>query len=118
LPPMLEDDAEVARRLEQLAPLADRPNVAVKIGPLPCYTAQDPPYPRLQLALARVLGWFGAARVFWCSDLSRLPGSYGDLVGFYRRELTFLSPADRELLLGRALVGWLGWPVPGRPGRA
>lgn len=106
-------DAEVGLRVEQLADVARRPNVAVKAGSIPCYTTESYPYPMMQGYLRRVVELFGAHRVFWASDVSRLPCSYATLVRFFRTELSFLDDEERSLVLGRGLLDWLGWQLPG-----
>jgi uncharacterized protein Smg (DUF494 family) len=55
---------------------------------------------------------FGERRVFWGSDLSRLPWPYRDLVAFFR-DLDVLSADEREWVLGRGVTEWLGWTGPG-----
>jgi L-fuconolactonase len=105
-------DAEVGRRVEDLAPLADRPNIAVKAGSIPCYTTESYPYPAMQGYLRRVVDLFGAHRVFWASDVTRLPCDYSMLVRFFATELSFLDDKERELVLGRGLCEWLDWRLP------
>ncbi len=110
LPPaQLLDEGALHARLGGLEPLARLDNVAVKIGPIPCYTAEPYPYPAFQRHLQRIIDWFGAARVFWASDLTRLPCPYADLVRFYLDELDFLDDDARELILGRGVLQWLRW---------
>jgi L-fuconolactonase len=105
-------DAEVGARIEDLAPLADRPNIAVKAGSIPCYTTESYPYPVMQGYLRRVVELFGARRVCWASDISRLPCDYATLVRFWATELSFLDGQERELVLGRGLCEWLDWRLP------
>jgi hypothetical protein len=33
----------------------------------------------------------------------------------FTEELPWLSGRDRELVMGRAVCDWLGWPLPPRP---
>ncbi|HEX5404582.1 MAG TPA: amidohydrolase family protein [Pseudonocardiaceae bacterium] len=101
-------DAEVGRRVEDLVPLADRPNIAVKAGSIPCYTTESYPYPAMRGYLRRVVDLFGASRVCWASDISRLPCDYATLVRFFATE-PFLDDDERELVLGRGLCEWLDW---------
>ena len=44
---------------------------------------------------------FGADRVFWGSDLTRLPGSYRECITMFTEELDFLSDVDIEATMGR-----------------
>ena len=59
--------------------------------------------------LAQVLDAFGPARVFWGSDLSRLPGTYSDLVALFRDELPFLTGDALYAGMGQSLFDWIGW---------
>lgn len=110
--PTAARDAEVGARVEDLALVAGLPNVAVKAGSIPCYTTQPYPYPLMQGHLRRVVELFGGRRVFWASDVSRLPCDYATLVRFFRTELPFLDDEQRSSILGRGLLDWLGWQLP------
>jgi hypothetical protein len=56
-----------------------------------------------------LVGAFGADRVFFGSDLSRLPCGYEQLVDVFVNHLPELTSEQRRLVLGDALAGWLGW---------
>jgi L-fuconolactonase len=108
LSPELRDDAirpGVAETLE----LADLPNVSVMASSLPCFTTQQYPFTNVHEAIQRVVGAYGAERVFWGSDLSRIPCSYPDAVNLFTKELDFLSPEQLRLVMGDALGEWFGW---------
>lgn len=102
-------DAAVAPEIAELVALAGLPNVSVKLTALPCYSTEPAPYPALHPFLRQLHEAFGAERLFWGSDLSRLRGSYADLVRLFRNDLDFLSPADVEAVMGRSVRAWLGW---------
>lgn len=110
--PTLARDAEVVARVKDLERVAHLANVAVKASSIPCYTTQAYPYPLMQSCLRRVVELFGARRVFWASDLSRLPCDYATLVRFFQTELAFLDDEQRSLILGRGLLEWLDWRLP------
>jgi predicted TIM-barrel fold metal-dependent hydrolase len=103
-------DEAVNDAVKDLALLADLPNIAVKADCLPSYVSEDYPYPGLQRVIREVVDIFGAKRVFWGSDLSRLPGTYGQVVKLFTEE-TGLSADDLEWIMGRGLSEWLGWPL-------
>jgi len=107
LPPGVTDDA-VAPHIDELVALADLENVCVKASAVPNASTQDYPYPSLQPYLRRVFEAFGPDRVFWGSDLSRLRGTYPDVVRLFREELG-LSEAESDLVMGGALGRWLDW---------
>ncbi len=108
LPPGVTDEA-VAPHIADLVALAQLDNVCVKASAVPNASTEDYPYPSLHPHLRRVLAAFGADRVFWGSDLSRLRGTYPDLVRLFREDLG-LSEGPRDLVMGGALARWLDWP--------
>jgi L-fuconolactonase len=105
-----KDDAAFAD-LANLLALARRPNVAAKTSALPCFSSEPYPYRNLHSYLREVFDAFGPRRMFWGTDLTRLPCSYRQAVTMFTEELAWLSRADLELVMGRALCDWLGWPV-------
>lgn len=97
------------RLLSELSPLlalARHANVAAKCSALPCYVNEPPPFPTAQAALRITLAAFGAERVLWGSDLSRLPYPLETWVGAVGAAL---SDDDREWIMGRSARVWLDW---------
>lgn len=92
--------------------LARLDNVALKATCLPVLVGESYPFPTLQECIRVVVDEFGAGRIFWGSDLHRLPCPYSELVRFFREELSFLDFGDRMKVLGEGLLSWLNW----RPG--
>jgi L-fuconolactonase len=99
---------EVMRSVDQLSVLAELPNVAVKASALPCYTNEPPPFPAALGLIETVVSRFGAARVFWGSDLTRLPCRYEEWVRAVAEGPLSITDDQRRLVLGDALLGWLG----------
>ena len=104
-------DEAAFRHLPQLLALAKRPNVAVKTTSLPSYTTEPYPFRNLQEPIRRIVEAFGPERAFWGTDITRLPVPYRQAVTPFTEALPFLSDRDKELVMGRALCDWLGWPV-------
>ena len=102
-------DAAIAPEIASLVALAGLDNVSVKTTAAPCYSTEPYPYPALHPFLRQLYDAFGPERLFWGSDLSRLRGSYPDLVRLFREGLDFLSPADVEAVMGRSVLAWLDW---------
>jgi L-fuconolactonase len=102
-------DAAVGPEIAKLVALAERDNVSVKTTAAPCYSTEPYPYPALHPFLRQLYDAFGPERLFWGSDLSRLRGSYPDLVRLFREDLDFLSPADVEAVMGGSVLRWLDW---------
>src|SRR5258706_11001818 len=104
-------DAAAVADLPSLLALPHRPNVAVKASGRPGLATERYPYRNLHAYLRQVFDAFVPARVFWGTDLTRLPCSYREAVTMFTEELPWLAPADREQVMGRAPCAWLGWPV-------
>ena len=104
----LRDD-EAFADLDDVLALARRPNVAVKVSSLPSYSSEQYPFPGLHKHLRRVYDAFGARRMLWGTDYSRLPVPYEDCLRLFTEALDFLSPDDRAWIVGRATREWVGW---------
>ena len=104
-------DGEAFRHLDSVLALAKRPNVAVKVSCLPYYTTDKYPFRALQPYIRRVYDAFGPKRMFWGSDLSRLPCSYRQSLTYLSEEIPWLAAGDKEWILGRGLCEWLGWKI-------
>ena len=102
-------DAAIGPEIAQLVALAELDNVSVKATAAPCYSTEPYPYPALHPFLRKLYDAFGPDRLFWGSDLSRLRGSYADLVRLFREELDFLSGADGDAVMGGSVLRWLDW---------
>jgi L-fuconolactonase len=100
--------SELTRSVDQLSVLADTPNAAVKASALPCFTNESSPFPEALGLMESVISRFGAERVFWGSDLTRLPCRYEEWVRAVAEGPLGISDDQRRLVLGDALLGWLG----------
>lgn len=100
---------ELRRSAGELIQLARFENVAVKASALPCAIDEAFPFPALHTPIEIVVEAFGAQRVFWGSDLTRLPCSYRDCVDLFRHALEFLTYDEKEWILGRGVMDWIGW---------
>lgn len=94
---------------QALVDLARHPNVAVKASALPCAALDAYPYRSVHEPLRRIFDAFGPRRLFWGSDLTRLPCSYRQAVTMFTEELPWLRGDDLDLVMGDALRAWLGW---------
>ena len=106
-----KDDAAFAD-LPHLLALAKRPNVAVKASALPCCSTEPYPYRGLHTHLRQVFDAFGPRRVFWGTDWTRLPCTWRQAITLFTEDLPWLSAADKDWIMGRAVCEWLGWPLP------
>jgi len=106
-----KDDAAWESLPEMLA-LAKYPNVAVKATGAPSYSSQPYPFRNLHDHLRRIYDAFGPARLFWGTDITRMPCSWRQCVTLFTEELPWLRGRDQELVMGRAVCEWLGWKHP------
>jgi L-fuconolactonase len=104
-------DEEAFKDLDQLLALAKRPNVAAKATIMPFYTADAYPYKSLHPYIRRVYDAFGPKRLFWGTDLSRLPCTYRQGVTMFTEEIPWLTADDKEWIMGRGVCEWLGWKI-------
>jgi predicted TIM-barrel fold metal-dependent hydrolase len=105
---MLKDAAAMTHMPELLA-LAKLPNVAVKATGAPGYSAEAYPFPKMQTYLRQIYDAFGPRRVFWGTDITKMPCSWRQCVTMFTEELPWLNEADRRLVMGEALCAWWGW---------
>lgn len=94
--------------IEPLLGLARYPNVAVKASALPAAVAEPFPFRSVWEPLRQVVEAFGPKRVFWGSDLTRLPCTYTECVAFVN-ELPWMDEQTRAWFMGRGLLEWLDW---------
>ena len=97
--------------LANLLALARHPNIAAKASALPRYSSESYPYRRLHAPLEQVFEAFGPQRFFWGTDMTGIPCTYRQAATLFTEELSWLKGADLELVMGRALCDWLGWPI-------
>jgi L-fuconolactonase len=103
-------NAAAFEHLPQLLMLAGYRHIAVKVGGFPAYSTIDAyPYPSLHGHLRRVYDAFGPQRMFWASDLSRMPCTYREVVTLFTDGVPWLSEADKRLIMGESVCRWLDW---------
>ncbi len=91
--------------------LAKYPNVAIKATGAPSYSSEAYPFRNLHTRLRQIYDAFGPARMFWGTDITRMPCSWRQCVTLFAEELPWLRGRDRELVMGRAICDWLGWNI-------
>lgn len=105
--PQADQETRQAELAQTLA-IADCANVAVKLSALPLYSHLPYPHEDVLDLVCPLVDAFGAERCFWGSDLTRLK-SYRQAVTMITEATGMLAPAQVELVMGRALLNWLGW---------
>ena len=106
-------DAEAWANLPDLLALAKFPNVAVKATGGPSYSSEAYPYSNIHDYIHQVYDAFGPERMFWGTDITRMPCSWKQCITMFTEELPWLSESDKELIMGRAICNWIGWDLPG-----
>ncbi len=104
------DDAAF-ENLPDLLALAKYPNVAVKASGAPSYSTAAYPFSNIHNYLHQIYDAFGPERMFWGTDITRMPCSWRECVTLFTEELPWLSEGDKELIMGRAFCQWLGWSL-------
>jgi predicted TIM-barrel fold metal-dependent hydrolase len=89
--------------------LAKLPNVAVKATGAPGYSAEAYPFPTMQTYLRQIYDGFGPHRMFWGTDITKMPCSWRQCVTMFTEELPWLGEQDKRLVMGDALCDWWGW---------
>jgi predicted TIM-barrel fold metal-dependent hydrolase len=94
-----------------LLALAKYPNVAVKATGQAGYAEDKYPFRSLHPHLHRCFDAFGPERMFWGTDITRMPCSWRQCVTLFTEELPWLKGRDLDLVMGEAVCNWLGWPL-------
>src|SRR5947199_9637464 len=69
-------DAAAMTHMPDLLALAKYPNVAVKATGVPHYSSEPYPFPALHPFLRQVYDAFGPNRMFWGTDITKMPSSW------------------------------------------
>jgi len=104
----LKDEAAMTH-MPELVALAKFPNVAVKATGAPGYSGEAYPFPKMQTYLRQIYDAFGPHRMFWGTDITKMPCSWRQCVTMFTEELPWLSAQDQTLVMGEALCTWWGW---------
>jgi len=95
--------------LDQMLALARHANVAIKATGAPSYSGQSYPYRDIHENLRRIHDAFGPQRMFWGTDITRMPCSWRQCLTMFTEELPWLTGRSRDLVMGQALCAFLGW---------
>jgi predicted TIM-barrel fold metal-dependent hydrolase len=97
--------------LPDLIATAKLPNVALKATGAPSYSGEAYPYRDIHGHIRKLYDAFGPDRMFWGTDITRMPCSWKQCVTMFTEELPWLSARDKDLIMGRALCNWIGWRI-------
>jgi predicted TIM-barrel fold metal-dependent hydrolase len=97
--------SEFAKLLE----LARLPNVAVKLTGAQAASAEAYPFRDMHEPIRRTIDAFGPERVFWGTDLTRMPCSYRQCVTMFTEEMPWLKGDHLNLVMGEGFMRWARW---------
>ena len=100
---------EAFGNMTELLALAKHPNIAVKLSGGPAYATDGYPFKSLEKHYRRIYDAFGPKRMFWGTDITRMPCSWRQCITHITEELHWLSAADKDQIMGDALCDWIGW---------
>jgi predicted TIM-barrel fold metal-dependent hydrolase len=103
-----KDDAAFVT-MPQLLALAKHPNVAVKATGGPQYVTDPYPFKSLQKHYRAIYDAFGPRRMFWGTDITRMPCSWTQCITHFTEHQPWLPETDKALIMGRAMADWIGW---------
>lgn len=95
--------------LPTLLALAEYPNLHVKAAGAGDYALDPYPFRSLAQPLQRIFDAYGAERVIWASDLSRLHHPYHQCVSHFCDTLPGLSSTELSAVMGGTICRLLGW---------
>ena len=102
-------DAAAMEHMPDLLTLARLPNVAVKATGAPGYSSEPYPFRPMHTYLRQIYDAFGPERMFWGTDITKMPCSWRQCITMFTEELDWLSNGDKKLIMGDAVCAWWGW---------
>jgi predicted TIM-barrel fold metal-dependent hydrolase len=102
-------DAAAMTHIPELLALARHPNVAVKATGAPGYSSEKYPFPAMHIYLRQIYESFGPHRMFWGTDITKMPVSWRQCITMFTEELPWLAEKDKPLVMGQAICQWWGW---------
>jgi len=103
--------ARVFEDLPAVCALARHPNVAVKASGMPSLSREKYPFRDLHPHIKALVDAFSPKRVFWGTDLTRMPCTYYECIHLFTEHLPWLKGEDLDWVMGRGVCEWLGWPL-------
>lgn len=102
-------DAAAFASLPRVLALARFPNVAVKTTGGPQYVSDGYPFSSLQDRYHAIYDAFGPHRMFWGTDITRMPCTWSECVTGFTEHQPWLPRTDLPWVMGRAIAEWIGW---------
>ena len=91
--------------------LAKYPNVSVKLSSAPTYSLERYPFNDMKPHIKRLFEAYGPRRCYWGTDITNAfeKTSYRQRVTHFTETLDFMSEADKDWVMGRAILERLKW---------
>jgi predicted TIM-barrel fold metal-dependent hydrolase len=102
-------DAAAMTHMPDLIALARHPNIAVKATGAPGYSSGPYPFASMHPYLRQIYDAFGPERMFWGTDITKMPCTWRQCVTMFTEELPWLPRRDLDLVMGQAVCRWWGW---------
>ena len=106
-------DAAAMTHFPELIKLAKHPNIAVKATGAPGYSSEGYPFRPMHTFLEQIYDAFGAQRMFWGTDITKMPVPWKQCIEMFTEGLPWLREQDKPLVMGQALCDWWGWDRTG-----
>lgn len=100
---------DAADHFDTLIGLSRHPNIAVKATAVPSMATDEYPFASTHDVLHRIFQAYGAERMFWGSDITRLHCSWLECVQFFTEGLSWLKGSELENVMGKGVRNWIGW---------
>ncbi|MGP0089135.1 MAG: amidohydrolase family protein [Xanthobacteraceae bacterium] len=100
------NDKKIPEAIEQTVALAKFPNVSVKLSGTPTVSSEPYPFRDMKEHLKRCFEAFGPRRCYWGTDMTNsfAKATYKQRITHFTEELDFLSEADKDWVMGRAIL--------------
>lgn len=102
---------KLADAIDQTLLLAKYPNVSVKLSAAPNNSTEAYPFRDFLPHIRRLFDAFGPQRCYWGTDLTNGydKATYRQRITHFTEDLPFLSEADKDWVMGRAILQRLKW---------
>jgi predicted TIM-barrel fold metal-dependent hydrolase len=104
-------DGKFMEVIQHTLMLSKYPNVSVKLSSAPTYSREAYPFRDMMPPLRRLFDAFGPRRCYWGTDITNAFGktTYRQRITHFTETLDFLSEADKDWVMGRAIMERLKW---------
>jgi len=104
-------EGRLADAIDQTASLAKYPNVSVKLSAAANYSSEAYPFRDFTPHIKRLFDAYGPRRCYWGTDVTNGydKATYKQRIAHFTEELSFLSEADKDWVMGKGILERLRW---------